>query len=115
MYFHHFFCACPADTIHSILPPGYWHDVYTPVKTIVTGGHFILYPTLHLMEYSRYCDRGDHGDSNTNASHPSIPRTLAQMALAIDLCNDSKCSVHMHYNIFIYFQIFLSRHSQVFS
>ncbi|KAF8332917.1 hypothetical protein F5887DRAFT_1286509 [Amanita rubescens] len=39
-----------------IQPPGQWHQVYTPIRSVTTGGHFISYDTLHLMEQSMRID-----------------------------------------------------------
>ncbi|KAF9461597.1 hypothetical protein BDZ94DRAFT_1237583 [Collybia nuda] len=40
-----------------IMPPGTWHLVYTPVRTVACGGHFYNYDTLHLTEASRHYDK----------------------------------------------------------
>ncbi|KAI0043542.1 hypothetical protein FA95DRAFT_1609321 [Auriscalpium vulgare] len=70
----------PGDTI--IMPPGLWHWVYTPVNTIMRGGHFLMYDSMHLTQWSRFLDvmQGEH---NTNADHVAMRRILAQMTMAL--------------------------------
>jgi hypothetical protein len=64
------------------MPPGVWHEVYTPVKTLASGGHFLTYDTLHLTRLSRNFDH-KMGRYATNAEHPGIIRTLCRMVLAL--------------------------------
>ncbi|KAI0062399.1 hypothetical protein BV25DRAFT_1838261 [Artomyces pyxidatus] len=64
-----------------IMPPGAWHEVYTPVNTIITGGHFLSYNTLHLTQWSRLYDHWDR--YGTNADHVGFRRTLARMTLGL--------------------------------
>lgn len=63
-------------------PPGYWHQVYTPVKTIAAGGHFLCYETLHLTEFARFFDQ-KYQKAATNTDHDSIMRILPRMAIAL--------------------------------
>lgn len=62
------------------MPPGTWHEVYTPTQGICSGGHFLCYDTLHLTAFSRKFDR-EHGQESTNSHHPSIYRTLCRMLI----------------------------------
>ena len=63
------------------MPPGVWHEVYTPVKTLASGGHFLTYDMPHLTQMSWIFD-SKHGDEATNANHPGILQTLCHMVLA---------------------------------
>lgn len=60
------------------MPPGWWHEVYTPVDGVTFGGHLLTYDTLHLMEVSRRFDKTYSMDV-TNASHPSVYVLLIRM------------------------------------
>ncbi|KAF8871079.1 hypothetical protein BD779DRAFT_1679446 [Infundibulicybe gibba] len=64
-----------------IMPPGTWHLVYTPVRTLAVGGHLYMFETLHLTEVSRWFDR-NHAREVTNTSHMSSFMTLCMM-----MCN----------------------------
>ncbi|KAI0056193.1 hypothetical protein BV25DRAFT_1842471 [Artomyces pyxidatus] len=64
-----------------IMPPGTWHEVYTPVNTIITGGHFFTYDTFHLTQWSRTFDAKVTNASN--ADHVGVRRTLSRMTLAL--------------------------------
>jgi hypothetical protein len=64
------------------MPPGAWHMVYTPVRTLATGGHFYTYDTLHLTEMSRAFDRL-HGREVTNTTHVSSFMTLCAMMVYV--------------------------------
>ncbi|KAI0040341.1 hypothetical protein FA95DRAFT_1577014, partial [Auriscalpium vulgare] len=44
----------PGDTF--IMSPGTWHPVYTPVNSVVRGGHFLCFDTLHLTQWARFID-----------------------------------------------------------
>jgi hypothetical protein len=64
--------------------------VYTPVKGMTSGGHFLLYDTLHLTELTRAFDSSLHpedkferADLATNADHHSTGRQILRMALAL--------------------------------
>ncbi len=69
------------------MPPGTWHEVYTPVKGICSGGHFLCYNALHLTAISRLFDR-HHSGASTNDNHPSIHRTLSRML--VQFCRKPK-------------------------
>ena len=55
--------------------------VYTPMKTIAVGGHFLTYDTLPHSLLTRRLERLTHHLA-TNASHPAVDRLLSRMALA---------------------------------
>jgi hypothetical protein len=65
-----------------------WHIVYTPTKGMSTGGHFVLYDSLHLTEMIRTYDATSDADGvarqeyATNKSH-NIDRQLIRMMLAM--------------------------------
>jgi hypothetical protein len=42
--------------LNRFMPPGAWHLVYTPMCTVVMGGHIYLYDTMRFMEMSRMFD-----------------------------------------------------------
>ncbi|KAI0054669.1 hypothetical protein BV25DRAFT_1922482 [Artomyces pyxidatus] len=69
----------PGSTI--IMPPGAWHEVYTPINTIISGGHFLQYNTFHLTQWSRLFDASNA--EATNADHVGMRRTIARMTLAL--------------------------------
>lgn len=64
------------------MAPGAWHAVYTPVRTVATGGHIFMYETMHLTEVSRSFDR-QHGLCVTNTSHVSAYDTLCCMMIDV--------------------------------
>jgi hypothetical protein len=71
------------------MPPGMWHEVYTPVKCIASGGHFLTYETMHLTQWARWVD-SDSATSATNADHAGIVRTISRMVLGLRRIRDSK-------------------------
>lgn len=75
----------------SIQSPGLWHKVYTPVKTITSGGHFYSFDALTHTEMSRAFD-AKFSLSATNAEHDSSMRTLIRMALAIPYISQERCT-----------------------
>ena len=66
----------PGDII--IMPPGTFHEVYTPCPSVTIGGHFYSYHTLHLTELSRLIHQKSEGGF-TNADHQSAGLTIALM------------------------------------
>lgn len=62
------------------MPPGTWHLVYTPVRTLATGGHFFTFETTHLTEMSQKFDH-KNGLHVTNTTHVSAYETLINMLL----------------------------------
>lgn len=68
-----------------------FHAVYTPIKSIATGGHFFTYDSLHLTEMARSFDYGRRGDTAqglrkgyaTNNEHDAVPRQISRMLLAL--------------------------------
>ncbi len=72
------------------MPPGTWHEVYTPVKGICSSGHFLCYNALHLTAISRLFDQ--HNSSvSTNDNHPGIHQTLSRML--VQFCREPKLGV----------------------
>jgi hypothetical protein len=65
-----------------IQPPHAIHQVFTPVNSIVSGGHLFPYETLHLTEMARAFDLLFNHVA-TNADHASAHRTLCRMAMAL--------------------------------
>lgn len=63
--------------------------VYTPTKGTTAGGHFYSYETMHLTDLALTYDHSKDRDGTirsqfaTNASHPSMPRLIARMMLAV--------------------------------
>ncbi|KAL0945961.1 hypothetical protein HGRIS_012239 [Hohenbuehelia grisea] len=66
-----------------IQPPGLLHLVYSPVKSIASGGHFLVFDALHLTAWSRRLENAI-GLFSTNAEHPCVERYLARMILALE-------------------------------
>lgn len=64
------------------MPPNTFHAVYTPVRSVATGGHFYLYETMHLTELSRAFDKRK-GLCVTNTSHVSAHDTLCMMMVSV--------------------------------
>ena len=67
-----------------------YHMVYTPVKGMTSGGHFLLYDSLHLTELTRANDRStqpeekfERAELATNADHHATGRQILRMALAL--------------------------------
>ena len=67
--------------------PGCLHEVYTPVPSVVRGGHFYNYNSLHLTEVSRAIDLRSE-DALSNQTHSSATLTLTMMLAALPLFND---------------------------
>lgn len=67
----------------SLQPPGFLHLVYSPIRSIALGGHFLTRESLHLTAWSR---RIEHtiGTFSTNAEHPCVERYLARMMLCLE-------------------------------
>jgi hypothetical protein len=73
-----------------------WHSVYTPTESVTSGGHMLVYETLHLTWLARAYDsskdkdgvqRQDYATNESNA----VDRQLLRMMLALpDLVHD-KC------------------------
>lgn len=61
--------------------------VYTPVPSIMSGGHFLTYDTMHLSEMAVSFDLGldSHEPRHhvTNAVHPGMLRKVYRMAIAL--------------------------------
>ncbi|KAF8062561.1 hypothetical protein FPV67DRAFT_1673032 [Lyophyllum atratum] len=99
-----------ATTTPTLMPPGAFHAVYTPIRSIALGGHFLTYNTLHLTEVSRAYD---HRKARlvTNADHPSIHLTLSGMMVTLfrepskiklhTKCIQALCRMVIHYDDYI--------------
>jgi hypothetical protein len=61
-----------------------WHMVYTPVKGMTSGGHFLTYDTMHMTEMIREYDssKPSRGKKASNAVH-DINRQVIRMTLAL--------------------------------
>ena len=74
-----------------IQPPGRFHAVYTPMKTMVIGGHFVCNSTLSKMvEIRSSLNASDH---HTNADHHLLEQVLRRMllkAVRVDQPQDCK-------------------------
>ena len=81
-----FFCF-KIQFFFSFQHPGCLHEVYTPIPSVVRGGHFYTYSSLHLTEVSRAIDYHSN-DSLSNQSHPSTPLTIVQMMKALQFYKD---------------------------
>ena len=46
------------------MPPGVWHMVYTPVGGMTSGGHLLMYDTMHLTLLSQNYDNSPHPGSD---------------------------------------------------
>lgn len=69
-----------------IQPPGVNHMVYTPVPTVMSGGHFLTYEAMHLTEMALTLDFGlgnEDMQHATNALHPGTLRKVYRMAIAL--------------------------------
>ena len=67
--------------------------VYTPMKTIAVGGHFLMYDTLpHSLLTRRLGRLTDDVATNLNDSHPVVERLLSRMALALTTRKSQKRS-----------------------
>ncbi|KAG2110434.1 hypothetical protein BD769DRAFT_1674595 [Suillus cothurnatus] len=64
------------------MPPGKFHEVYTPLVTFATGGSFLSYLTMHLSEWSCFLDNL-HGSLFTNQEHHDTLLVLRRMVVAI--------------------------------
>jgi hypothetical protein len=64
------------------MPPGCWHEVYTPVNCVTFGGHLYLWECMHLTEYHMQLDHA-FNDYFTNTDHPGVYRGIIRMILAL--------------------------------
>lgn len=86
-----FVASSVSSRLGSIQPPGQFHEVYTPVPTVSTGGHFYSLDTMHLTEVIKKYDLDTDG-VNTNHDHPSTTMTLAMMLNSVKLLDrNGKC------------------------
>ncbi|KIK80752.1 hypothetical protein PAXRUDRAFT_157858 [Paxillus rubicundulus Ve08.2h10] len=71
-----------------IQPPGANHMVYTPVHSIMSGGHFLCYDSMHITEMSLSFNFGLDNNNETrhhasNSIHPGMLRKVYCMAIAL--------------------------------
>ena len=71
-----------------IQPPGCLHEVYTPVPSVVWGGHFYNYNSLHLTEVSQLLDIMTN-EAISNQTHSSASLTLSMMMSVLPIFNDT--------------------------
>jgi hypothetical protein len=83
------------------MPPGTWHAVYTATPSNTEGGHFFMYDTLHLTEFSRAFDH-KYSLYSTNANH-QVDRSLCRLTLALPTvgqtngeCDFCLCQLYNH-------------------
>lgn len=70
--------------------------VYTPMPTVMSGGHFLCYDTMHLTEFSLTFDlgldqKGEQRLQGSNALHPGVLRKVYRMALALPDVSKTRC------------------------
>jgi hypothetical protein len=79
-------------------------NTYPPITTlqsgvqmpsVVQGGHFYSYNSLHLTEISRAIDKLTD-DALLNQSHPSVAMTLSLMLAALPLLNNYRKNLLLH-------------------
>jgi hypothetical protein len=92
---------------YRIQPPGVFHEVYTPVKSIASGGHFLTYNTMHLTDIARVYDSSiyEHRPRHTFATnnvHDAVPRQLTRMMLALPMFV-GKQSMWFNHRVFFFF------------
>ncbi|KAF8810840.1 hypothetical protein BYT27DRAFT_7209061 [Phlegmacium glaucopus] len=78
--------ATPGDLIFQY--PGCKHEVYTPVPSVVLGGHFYTYNSLHLTELWRAIDKRTNSRF-TNQTHPNSTLTIMMMMAALPILQES--------------------------
>jgi hypothetical protein len=86
--------AGPGDLI--IMPPGTFHEVYTPVPSVTLGGHMYSYNTLHLTELALSLDKATK-EKFTNQSHPSTIATIQSMMAVLPTIKDRRMCSHFYY------------------
>jgi hypothetical protein len=81
-------CIFPiTDPFSRIQPAGCIHEVYTPISTLVAGGHFLCLDMMHMTEMTRSFHHF-RVLSVTNADHEAVVNTLARMLLALSIFDD---------------------------
>ncbi|EKM48737.1 uncharacterized protein PHACADRAFT_108377 [Phanerochaete carnosa HHB-10118-sp] len=82
----------------AIQPPGVFHQVYTPEKSVAVGGHFVVEEALHLTAWSRFCTTHAQG-AGTNAYHDSTIRVFACIMVAAavrrELTMNKRCFISL--------------------
>lgn len=103
---------------YSVMPPGMWHSVYTPVGTQTSGGHFLMYDTMHQTYVARGYDTSKYpdedidgirlrGDYSTNKSQ-SVDRQILRMVLALEYEAHSPGTFKLVLSLHIYLIFVLS-------
>ena len=88
--------AGPGDIV--IMPPGMFHEVYTPVPSVAIGGHMYSYNAMHLTELCRSIQKESDGQF-TNQDHSSASITMALMLAALPLIPEQRRS-HILWSFF---------------
>lgn len=79
--------------------------VFTPVPSVMSGGHFLCYDTMHLTEFALVFDLGlDQKKKRrieaSNALHPGTLRVVYRMAIALPKYVQSRSTyqipIHTH-------------------
>lgn len=73
--------------LYRIQPPGSNHIVYMPQNGLTSGGHFLCYSRIHLVEVTVWYDcgkipgwaEGDHASIAANSEHPSIQHYICDI------------------------------------
>lgn len=68
--------------LSSFQPPNGWHEVYTPTNSVMVGGHFMTYDSMHLADVSRRFDVV-YPQALTDQHHYSVQTTLMGMLASI--------------------------------
>lgn len=90
------------------MPPRIWHMVYTPVGGMTSGGHFMLYDTMHLTYLSQRYNtlhlpgpstfRGELATNEAQSTYRQVIRMLLALPqasygskLVFPILSDDKC------------------------
>lgn len=76
------------------MPPGTWHVIYTPTPSYVSGGHFYMYKTMHLTNFSRSFNQCPGREFSTNTNH-DVLWILCQMAMSLHMLHGA-CGKLIH-------------------
>lgn len=75
----------------SIMPPGIIHAVFTPLASVVIGGHFYCYDTMAATELAMRLDK-TKTEKKTNNHHPAYIEMMARMVLALPYIYEGELS-----------------------
>ena len=71
-----------------------FHEVFTPEKSVVLGGHFYLENALHLTEWTRWATNKVLG-AGTNTYHAGTVRVFARMVMAVAHRGERESKSHL--------------------